>query len=518
MTGESILTIVNSTAASGLAPLTLLTDDNGNLIGYYTNTTNPNAPTLSLWNATQAILYPNGQGAGFQNWMWRPVKGSTIPFSAGIMWTVPLPTNISGAALPSALGITTINSGVILFTAAGFSGGSYFQSGYQIEAGFDANNGAQLWITNRTQTPYTRIGLIQAGYGVYTIVNYETGALVGYNLNTGAQLWNTQLANPNAYNSIGGYQSVLAKGVIYLWGFGGDIWAIDIQTGKVNWQTTTNVLHGAAGSDTPYGVWPLWTFSCGSLADDILFVPEGHMYSPPLFRGAKELAINATDGSLEWSIMGFDTTSGPAIADGIMTTLNSYDNQIYAFGKGATKLTVNAPSAGATTTATITISGTISDISAGSQQAGVIENYPNGLPAVSDSSMEQFMESVYMQQTMPNNTTGVPITLSVLDANGNFRTIGTTTSDASGTFAYNWIPDISGAYTLYATFGGSESYYGSAANSHFYASEQAPTPTGQPNQTSSSMVDTYFLPSVVAIILVIIIVGAVLWLAIRKRP
>jgi hypothetical protein len=132
--------------------------------------------------------------------------------------------------------------------------------------------------------------------------------------------------------------------------------------------------------------------------------------------------------------------------------------------------------------------------------------------------MEQFMESVYMQQTMPSNTTGVPITLSVLDANGNFRTIGTTTSDASGTFAYNWIPDISGAYTLYATFGGSESYYGSAANAHFFASEQAATPTEQPNQTSSSMVDTYFLPSVAAIIVVIIIVGAVLWLALRKKP
>ena len=346
MTGESILTIVNAPFAGGLAPLTLVADDSGDLIGYYVNTTNPNAPTLNMWNSTQAILYPNGQGLGFVNWMFRPVKGSSINFSAGLVWTKPLPTNMSGVPLPSAtslpgtLSISTINSGVILMIAAGYTGGSFFQSGFQIEAGYDADTGEQLWITNRTQTAYTRIGMVCAGYGAYTIINYETGVLNGYSLNTGVQLWTTTLPSPNAYNSIGGYQSVLANGVIYLWGFGGDVWAVDIATGKINWQTTTNILHGDAGSDTPYGVWPLWTFTCGSLADGILFVPEGHMYSPPLFRGAKELAINTTDGSLVWSIMGFDTTSGPAIADGIMTTINAYDNQIYAFGKGATRTTV----------------------------------------------------------------------------------------------------------------------------------------------------------------------------------
>ncbi len=261
MTGESILTIVNAPAASGLAPLTLVADNSGDLIGYYVNATNAYAPTLNMWNSTQAILYPNGQGPGFQNWMYRPVKGSAINFSAGIMWTMPLPTNVSGVplpsttALPGTLAISTINSGVILMTAAGISGGSFFQSGFQVEAGFDANTGAQLWITNRTQTPYTRIGVVTAGNGVYTVINYETGALIGYSLTSGAQLWNLMLSNPNAYNSIGGYQSVLADGVIYMWGFGGDVWAINQQTGKIQWQTTTNALVGDAGFGYP--VWCL---------------------------------------------------------------------------------------------------------------------------------------------------------------------------------------------------------------------------------------------------------------------
>jgi outer membrane protein assembly factor BamB len=525
MTGDPIMTIINAPAAFGLAPLILTESDSGDLIGYYINSTNPNVPTLNMWNSSQAILYPNGAAPGFQNWYWRPVKGSSVNFSSGIMWTVPLPTNISGQPLPSAtsnpgtLGITTINSGVILMTAAGFTGGSFFQSGYQIEAGYNANTGQQLWITNRTETPYTRIGVMSTGYNVYTVINYETGALVGYSLNSGTQLWTTQLANPNAYNSIGGYQHVLANGIMYLWGFGGDIWAIDMQTGKVNWQTTTNTLQGPAGSDTPYGVWPLWTFTCGSFADNILFVPEGHMYSPPLFRGAKELAINATDGTLVWSILGFDVTSGPAIADGIMATLNAYDNQIYAFGKGATKITVNAPNVGVTTSAPITISGTVIDLSDGSQQNAVAKNFPNGLPVISDASMEQFMEAVYMQQPMPMNLTGVPISINVLDSNGNYRTIGTTTSKADGTFAFTWTPDITGDYTVYATFDGTQSYYASAASAAFHASEAA-IPAPGTTGTTGGLATTndlilYMAIGVIAIIIAIAIVGA---LILRRRP
>ena len=39
-----------------------------------------------------------------------------------------------------------------------------------------------------------------------------------------------------------------------------------------------------------------------------------------------------------------------------------------------------------------------------------------------------------MQQPMPNNDTGVPVNLSVLDSNGNFRTIGTTITNGLGDY------------------------------------------------------------------------------------
>ena len=115
-----------------------------------------------------------------------------------------------------------------------------------------------------------------------------------------------------------------------------------------------------------------------------------------------------------------------------MTALNAYDNQIYAWGMGPSKTTLST--VGVTMQATpITITGSVTDISAGSQQNAVAVNFPNGLPCVSDTSMTQFMEAVYEQQPMPTNITGVPVTFYVLDSNHNYRAIGTTTTNAKAT-------------------------------------------------------------------------------------
>src|SRR5208282_4469017 len=117
--------------------------------------------------------------------------------------------------------------------------------------------------------------------------------------------------------------------------------------------------------------------------------------------------------------------SNPELAYGIMTTLNAYDNQIYAYGQGPSATTVSAPSVGVTTATPVTITGTVMDISAGSQQEAVAANFPHGLPCVSDASMTQFMEAVYEQQPMPTNITGVQVTLTAIDSNHNLINIGT---------------------------------------------------------------------------------------------
>ena len=243
------------------------------------------------------------------------------------------------------------------------------------------------------------------------------------------------------------------------------------------------------------------------------FLNVGHEYSPPLFRGAQQLALNTTNGELIWKILGFDVTNGAPIVDNIMMALNAYDNQIYAYSKGPSHMTVQAQPFDSK----MVIRGTIVDISAGTKQLAQAANFPDGVPCVSDESMSGWMEYVYMQQPCPTNVTGVPVSISVLDSNGNTRQIGSTTSDGSGMYTFTWTPDIPGDYTVYASFAGSESYYPTAAETSFTVSEPVPTATPAP-PAAPSITDQYFIPSVAAIIIVIIVVGALIILFQRKRP
>src|SRR6202142_4537717 len=119
-----------------------------------------------------------------------------------------------------------------------------------------------------------------------------------------------------------------------------------------------------------------------------------------------------------------------AVAGGGLVYWKDYDGQVYAVGQGSTQTVVTAPQASIELAKSLVISGTVMDTSAGTQQSTVKKDLPNGVPAVSDDSMGQWMEYVYMQKMKPTNATGLPVTLSVVDANGNQRVIGTTTSDS----------------------------------------------------------------------------------------
>jgi outer membrane protein assembly factor BamB len=535
LTGNYILSITNIPSLPPGVPgtvLTLTTDSQGDLIGYYVNTTNeipgdPFSPviaaSLSMWNSTACInlAVPNSYGGPnvANNWLWRPPQGAQIPFSLGIEWSKPIAITYQGATLPSTLAVEGIDSGVVYMTSTSpVTTELGYQPGWQVEAAYSATTGAQLWITNRTEVPYTLIstgaGIDVVGDGAYVEFTQNALSLSCYSLFTGNRLWGpTSIPNASPFDSLAANQ-VIANGVVYLWTYGGDVYAYNITNGALIWQYHTP----SGGTESPYGREPLWCFSVGTVAGGELFVPEGHMYSPPLFHGAQQLALNITTGKLVWSIDAFDVTSAPAVSDGIATTLNAYDNQIYAYGMGPSKTTVSAPDVGVTTATPITITGTVMDISAGSQQNAVAANFPNGLPCVSDASMTQFMEAVYMQQPMPTNITGVPVQIAVLDSNGNHYPIGTVTTDASGTFSITWTPTIPGNFTVYASFAGTQSYYGSSAEAHFYAGTPPPTPAPTASPPSGLASTGTVELGVAAVIIVIIVCVAVAILTLRKRP
>jgi hypothetical protein len=93
-----------------------------------------------------------------------------------------------------------------------------------------------------------------------------------------------------------------------------------------------------------------------------------------------------------------------------------------------------------------------------------------------------------------------------------------TTTDADGYFSFNWKPDIEGKYTVYASFGGSESYWPSHAVTSFAVDPAAatPAPTEAPIQSAADM---YFVPAIAGLfILIIIVLVLVVLLMLKKRP
>ena len=508
MTGQWILDIANPSANM------LVEGPNGELLSYATS-----GGKLSLWNASKCIA----EGSVNQTYRsyspaetWRPPQGATIDWAGGYEWSVPIATNISGVPIVPGLGVSAVDSDVVLLTATDGSvpGGS--QTGYRIDAGYSAEDGHLIWgPVNRTLDAFTNKPLGPAGEGVYTEYTCQTMSWIGYSITTGNKLWGPT----HSYNNSWGYfdnnaHGIIGYGNLYAWGMSGEVYAFDVQTGAEQWSWSG----GSAGIDTPYGIWPLGTWSMQHiLADGKLYVRAGHDYTPPVFKGAKLYAINATNGQEIWNSLSFNIITSPAIADGVMVWHNGYDNQIYAYGKGPSRITVDAPSVGVTTNTPISIKGTIIDISSGSKQEAVAANFPNGLPCISDASQSQFMEAVYQEQPMPSNLTGVPITINVVDSNGNYRTIGTTTSNAYGTYSLTWTPDIPGDFIVIANFEGTESYYPSSAANAFYASDQATTPAPENTQTNS-MADQYFIPMSIAIFIAIIVVGAAILLTQRRHP
>jgi outer membrane protein assembly factor BamB len=305
-----------------------------------------------------------------------------------------------------------------------------------------------------------------------------------------------------------GPDRVIAYGTLYSATVGGEVYAYNITNGKLMWTyNATDPYHESYISN----YW--WTVP--------LFVTDGKIYIgsmehsalDPKPRGAPFLALNATTGDLIWRIDGmFRQTrwGGRAlIGDSIIATIDTYDQQVYAIGKGPTATTVSAPDLEAPYGTSVMIKGTVMDVSPGTTQDAMKLRFPTGVAAVSDASMSNWMLYVYKQFTKPSDATGVTVSIDAVDSNNNYVHLGDVATDSTGNFNYAFKPTASGTYTIYATFMGSAGYYGSYAQTALTVGAQ-PAATATPLPPEASVSDTYFIPAVVGIILAIVLVGAVL--------
>jgi hypothetical protein len=504
-TGNWICDVVNSTAANvfgaGLNVMLDMRTCKGSILAYWVDyATN----TLNMWNSTKCILTgiaPFLTSPGDFGWEeWAPVQGGQYSFSHGIVWSKPIPATLNNQ--PLFLSIVTKSPDVIVLeqmSGPGFAP----QWGWSVDVGMSARDGRLLWgPVNRTLTPFTYVdnfGSMSAS-GVYVYYDRTTFEWTGFSMTTGDKLWGPVSPPHNSWDMYG-MARCLGYGNLYAMGFGGYVNCIDLQTGTIKWTYYT----GASGYDTPYGVWTIWTFSRQTLADGKLYFGEGHEYSPPLFRGAQEICLDAFTGKQLWSVLGFYAEGPPAIADGVMVVDNAYDMQLYAFSKGPTATTVSVSMSPVVNGSATVIQGTVTDQSPGAK----------GTPAIGDAYMKPWMEYLYMQQPMPQNATGVGVQLQAVGSDGTVTDIGTVTSDGFGNFKYMWTPPTTGTYSILATFAGSNSYYASYAETALGVSAAPPAPAPAAEQVLPDY--TPMFAGIIAAVVIVAILVVYTLLTVRKQ-
>ena len=474
---------------------------NGEIIIYDINLA---AGWMAKWNSTTAVLGKAVAGTmGAGSWGSAANTQRTFNGNQGYDWNQTIPKGLPGS-------VSKILSDRIL----GCNASGWTSIG---------ENGVANWAFSipKTETETVRLiyntvwqpptGMLSMSFGdasndlVFTLEAKETRQIWGFSAETGQTIWGP--TEPQAMLQIYGMTGGIAYGKLFSTGYGGILYCYDVKTGDLLWEyKAADAYNEVLWSNE----WPIF----------VTFITDGKIYlqsnehSPtnPLARGSPFLCIDIETGERVWELPIWGTSWGgaPIIGDSIIAQFNSYDNRIYAIGKGPSLVTVAAPEIGVPSGSSVVIKGTVSDQSAGAKDT----------PAISDESMTDWMKYVYMQFARPTNATGVPISLDTIDPNGNFIHIGDTTSDQSGTYSYRWVPpsEIPGKYTIIATFAGSKSYWPSYAETAISIDPAAATP--EPTQIPiTSAADLYFVPAFAGLFVLVIVVAIVLaLLMLRKRP
>ena len=464
----------------------------------YAYTVNLNNGWMTLWNSSRVVsnegsFNPHGN---VYNCSYSAAR------QGGYEWNITIPKGLTGSISGVRLGESVVgsnlnNTGVNIWAFSlkpGQQGQLLFNKVWKAPDSWAAGNQTLSWSASLNEN----LGLVWSK---------ETRQWWGFNLETGDYMWGPTASEQ--YLGIYGTSTALANGKFYQCYMSGIVYCYDTKTGELLWTYKVK---------DPYNeiLWGVnWPTRIQFVVDDKIYLVEGeHSPNQPLPRGGPMICLNATTGDLIWSVsMSYYYRTNVVIGDDIIALMNTYDQQVYAIGKGPSATKVSAPDVAIEFGKSIVIKGSVTDISPGTEKYALTSRFPNGVPAVSDASQSAWMEYVYMQMPRPTNATGVPVSIDIVDSNGNYRNIGITTSDASGMFTFTWAPDIQGSYTVYASFGGSESYYPSYAESSFAVSGPAATPAPYP-LTILPPTEMYVIGTGIAVIFAIAIVGILL---LRKK-
>jgi len=491
---------------------------------------------MLLWNSTAAgQANPNyyGPGSMLGN------KGSWAAYMAPLVHGATFDANVTGAftwnvSIPAGLSVSASFGGnAWKFYPDRIVGMAYNRTRVRVWAldvedlspsstaitttKFDTSwNAPDEWLEGYNTLHYTG-ATNDAEDGVIAVWSKELRRHYGFSTEDGSFMWETDSEHFSDAYGWGNAEHTwyFAYGHLYSVGVGGIFYAYDDQTGDVDW--LYNMTDAYNEPVTGANWWGWMTM----ITDGKVYLGTlEHSAEQALPRGGPYICLNATDGTEIFRVNGmFRQTrwGGCAImGDSIIATMDTYDQRIYAIGKGPSATTVSASPKVSTHGGSVIVEGMVTDISAGTEEYRLSARFPNGVPAVADENMSEWMLYVYKQFERPADVVGVDVVVSVFDPNTNCYDVTTATSDENGFYSAVFTPEVPGKYTIIASFEGSKAYYGSSALTAINV-EEAPAATPEPTPVPASAADLYFLPVSIGMIIAIVIVLVLLILMYRKR-
>ncbi len=487
---------------------------------------------LQCWNTTQVIMYPfyviTNTGSGTNtNWLWRPNFNQTYDGTYGLSVNQSLPgLTMTGTTISAIRQIIPDDQMVIIY--AGYNNGTVNTPGQVVDISLKQSNlGTILYSYNFTAPQGVgdaygqseqfsgkdvAFGGVNIQAGVFYYQNPMNREYYIYDLTTGNLLWTAPQAEQFAFYGMGAV--VFYNGqFIDCGGYSGVVRAFDARTGTFLWNWTAP----SVGLDeTSYQYTPTYVAALSGDGQLYLYSSE-HSVNNPIRRDAQIWDVNVTSGKLVWMLTNWPSVA-PILADGRLVGVDSHDNQLYCFGKGPSGTTVSAPQTVSTLGNSVVITGTVTDQTASGRRTitGNLDFSLKGTPAIGDASMDAWMEYMFHDRPKPTNATGVPVSLTAIDPNGNIIDIGTVTSDSNGNFGLKYTPEVPGTYHILANFAGSASY-GPSSASTYLAINDAPASTPAPTPIAESTADQYFVPAIAGLLVLIIVVAIVLALLMLRK-
>jgi outer membrane protein assembly factor BamB len=489
----------------------------GEVFVYTVNTRNG---WMSRWNST-AVYYnqmlDETGGDVYPSGRWRPF-GRTLDGAYGFDYNVTIEQG-----LPGGIGQALAHNGVLddrllglnitpqqvdmwaLGTQPGEEGDLLFHNTWVPPADIAENN---LTLYLEATTPY-------GDGGVFSIGSREEHKHYGFSTDTGAFLWETPEEEIflNWFGIPREHPPVIAYGKLFQAGIGGIVYCYSITDGSLLWKyEAVDPLNEFLFGNN----W--WLYPLIVTDGKIYYAHLEHSPIDPKPRGGPMVCLNVENGDVIFRANGLFRQSlwgGHAImGDSIIATQDTYDQRVYAIGRGPSVTTIEAPLTAVAKGTSVTIRGTVMDVSPGTEDDALRLRFSNGVPAVSDADMSEWMLYVYKQFARPD-ATGVPVKLEAVDPNGEYVDMGTATSDSYGNYGFTFEPDTEGKYMIIATFYGSGAYYGSTATTYMTVGPAVEAVECPEVETGPDY--TMLITVILVAVAIAIIIGLINLFALRKQ-